>query len=241
MNDQVELGTLSAPVDEALQIAQQVSVEWVLSSGSVRPCIAQLFRTGFKGGMGGREPHAFIIALDLIKKHGFSPERAEEILRQWNTRVCPPLPLSEIKKAVRQAQKPNYNPYSCSRPELSAFCMGEECPSISFQQQWQGSSIAPNYVVLSGWLPYLTGQQFKVLCSLYRISILNSRGPKNYIPFTFREIERTSGINRKYIRGVLEKLLTLRFLSDLNISSIKGKPSYFRFANTLPLIPLTYG
>lgn len=229
------VGTLAAQAVEALQVSREVQLEWG-STTPVRPCIAQQYLIGAKEGE-GRDPSLFMVLTDAVSL-GLSDDKLEKIARIYNTRLFPPLQISVVHKILRQARKEKYHPYSCNNPALSAYCIGEDCPHRNTKTAWQNSAVSANGLTRSGWLPKLSAVQVKLFLGLYRIAQLKGRGPRHHIPFTFRELERVSGVNRKYHRTNLEVLKEHGLLSDLLISNEKGKPTSIRFPERLPIPPI---
>ena len=91
-----------------------------------------------------------------------------------------------------------------------------------------------NGLTTSGWLPLLTSSEVTVWLGLYRMALLKGRGPNMKIPFTFRELERTCGVDRHYHRDILERLQKRGLLAEVTVNAVKGEHSTYRFPPTLP-------
>lgn len=233
MLDRNAPGPLSAPAEEALELSQEISLLWECDSGSDRPCIAQIFSDGASRGS-GRNPTMFALGVEMASL-GFPEGKIERLLRVFNTRVVPPLPVTEIAKVVKNVQKDKYRPFSCSNELLRTYCIGsEDCPHARGHQLWKSARVSANGLVYAGWLPHLSAVQAKLYLGLYHIAILKGRGPKHNIPFTFSELESISGVSRKYHRKNLESLLRLGLIKKLYISQVRGTSSSFRFPESLP-------
>lgn len=235
MKDETEPGRLAAYAPEALQLSKDVQREWG-STSPVRPCIAQKYTDGEAKG-GGRNPSAFMIAVEAVS-HLLSDDDLYRVLRTYNTRLDPPLPDSELRKVIRQAKKEKYHPFSCHNPQLANYCIGPDCPHTSPDAMWRFTTVSANGLTRSGWLPHLSAVQVKLFLGLYRIARLKGLGPRHPIHFTYRELERVSGVSRKYHRSNLVSLLRKGLLADLCISTESGKASSFSFPETLPIPPI---
>ena len=226
----IQPGPLAPEPIEALQDSAAVSLDLELDSGSVRPCIASILRNGRSE---NRQPSLHAAAIDLYKLHGLSPEAVERALRHANNLCSPPLPVSEISKIIRGLERRAVWPYSCKNPLLADYCIGAECPHAKGTGAWKGSRVSANGLTCSGWLPYLSGAEAKAFLGLYRLARLKGRGPLALIPFTFRELERHSGVKRGHLRETLEALKHNGLIAELHFSNEKGTASTFKFPPVL--------
>ena len=230
-----DVGTLAPDEIEALAESRTVADAWGVED--VRPCIAQIYSSGAASGE-GRNPHAHALVLEMDYL-GLSREVIERHLRDFNTRLSPPLPVSEIKKLLKRLERPGRWPYSCKHQLLAPYCIGDGCPFKSSKGRWQASRVSANGLTVSGWLPHMKGSEVKIFLGLYRLARLKGRGPRASIPFTFRELEKHSGVGRSQIRKAIERLHELGLVGGLSISEMKGKASHFRFPPVLPPSPGT--
>lgn len=225
-----ERGTRALEEAEGLEASQEVANLWKVSA--VRICIALAFLQGASKGEGRQQwLHLFGVEMDDL---GLPLDRIKSLLREWNTRVFPPLPVSEIQKVIRRLERPGKWPYSCKHPKLAAYCIGEACPHRSTKGLWRLSNVSANGLTQSGWLPLLNGSEVRVWLGLYRLARLKGRGPNARIPFCFRELERHSGVKRGHLREVLLRLKDSGLISEVVFSEKKGDPSFFRFPPRLP-------
>ena len=229
----VERGNLAAPDIEGLEISQAVSAAWEVDSGSVKTCVAEIYFKGASKGE-GRQQLAHLLALEMKVNHGLDNKQIDALLREWNMRVSPPLPQSELDKIVRRLDKPGIWAYSCKHPLLRAYCIGEICTHATNKGRWKASRVSANGLTSSGWLPQLSGAQVRVFLGLYRLARLKGRGPRQSIPFTFGELERVCGVSRGHVLASLEHLLHIGLLADFKPSQARGKVSSFRFPAELP-------
>lgn len=92
--------------------------------GHLLPC-AQKMLEGVSEGC--RDVVAFRLAIHL-KSHGYTWERAKELLQDWNaTRNRPPLSSGEVAAKVQSAYLRGYSGYGCEDPLIVPFCE-ESCP-----------------------------------------------------------------------------------------------------------------
>jgi hypothetical protein len=230
-----ERGPLAATEVEALQAARTVADD--LGVASIRTCVAQIFINGVSRGE-ERQTCIHILALEMHSL-GLPVERISEKLLAWNySAVEPPLPESEIRKVIRRLERPGVWPYGCNNPRLQIYCIGKACPYSSNRARWEGSEVTPNGLTASGWLPELSAAEVKCFLGLYRLARLKGRGPAGKVPFCFRELERVSGINRRYHRDILTRLQSKKLLEAVHISDTRGEPSSFSFPLQLPPLPL---
>lgn len=227
----IQPGPLAPEPIEALQDSAAVSRDLELDSGSVRPCIASILCNGRSE---SRQPSLHAAGIELYKVHGLLLEAVERALRHANNLCTPPLPVSEIRKIIRGLERRAVWPYSCKNPLLADYCIGEECPHAKGAGAWQGSRVSANGLTASGWLPLLSGAEAKAFLGLYRLARLKGRGPLALIPFTFRELERNSGVKRGHLRETLEALNHNGLIAELHFSNEKGTASTFRFPPVLP-------
>lgn len=228
----VERGSLAPPEVEALQASREVAEAWGV--GSARPCVALIYLDGASRG-DGRQKLAHLLGMEMHSL-GLDAAQVEKHLRDWNTRTVPPLQVSEIRKVTRQliTRPERCYSYGCGHLSLATYCIGEDCPERSSKKLWRLSNVTANGLTASGWLPLLTGTEVRVWLGLYRLARLRGRVPNAQIPFTFRELERVSGVNRHYHRDVLERLNKRGLLAEVSINTVKGENSTYRFPPALP-------
>lgn len=225
----VQRGNLATDEIEALEASRTVADLWRVASA--RPCVAVVF---LEGASSQRQPYAHLLAVEM-ESLGLPVENVGSLLRDWNTRVFPPLRVSEIEKVTRRLTRPGTWPYSCKHPMLQVYCIGEECPHIKNRGGvWR---VSANGLTESGWLCILSSAECKVWLGLYNLARLKGRGPNHSIPFCFRELEKACGVNRHHHRAILERLKARGLLAELNIhpgeAGNRGHSS-FRFPSRLP-------
>lgn len=92
--------------------------------GHLLPCAEKMLKGVSKG---CRDVVAFRLAVHL-KSNGYTLERAEQLLQQWNvTKNIPPLLPREITAKVQSAYLRDYSGYGCEDPLIIPFC-DEACP-----------------------------------------------------------------------------------------------------------------
>lgn len=226
----LERGALSPPEVEALEASRTVADAWGVQA--VRPCVSLIFLQGASKGE-GRQPLAHLLGVEM-NDLGLPAEMIELLLREWNDRVSPPLPIAEVRKVVRRFDRPGTWPYSCKHSALAVYCIGESCPYRSSKGLWRLSDVSANGLTCSDWLPLLNGSEVRVWLGLYRLAHLKGRGPRASIPFTFRELEQHSGVGRGHFRETLERLNHKGLIAELYVSNEKGSHSTFKFPPVLP-------
>jgi len=90
----------------------------------MKPCVKRLLANGVK--RGNRNVAGLVIATEC-KKMGISMIEARGVLKTWNLRNIPPLPLNELSVILNSAYSNNYE-YGCK--EDGTLCSIVKCPGI---------------------------------------------------------------------------------------------------------------
>lgn len=237
MRDAAPAGTQISEAVEVLGLCVHVAEALNVDVGSIRPCIARLWLEGASRGE-GREPYLHVLALELSEKIKLPLSVVRQHLREWNLRLSPPLPVSDIEKVMRRLGRPGNHAYGCSHARLQALCIGDDdCPHARNVRRWS-QNLSPNGFVIAGWLAALRPKEAVLWLACYRLARLKGRAPNDKVPFTFRELERISNIDRHYHREILEGLERLRLLSSFTVASKRGGHSTFTLPPSLPAVPL---
>lgn len=201
-------------IDEPLKglLAQgEVSRDLHINPAALRPCIANMMKTGFeKGGIPDRSSISAILASEFVKI-GFESQRVEHELLNWNRLNGPPLRQSAIRSTIKTAIRKNYN-YSCRHNFLKEFCIGHELCAFSkglanankinfrlfFTYHWQ--LILSNKAVLIYWV------------GLPELEKRKGLKPGSVIYENHVEIAKFAGITKKYVGPALEELAAYRLI-----------------------------
>lgn len=236
----IEPGSLALPELEALEASRAVAENWGLNDRIVCPSVAAIFLEGASSGGPGRNPLAHMVATEAYKKHDLSTEEVERILRDLNTRFFPPLPTNEILRIVSRLELPSTRPYSCEHPLKSTYCIGGDvCPIWTNKGRWKNHRVSPNGFTVSGWTGVLHPRLQALWLGCYRLARLKGRGPNQSIPFTFRELEKVSCVDRHYHRVGLTELRQDGLLADIELATARsgrGSHSSFKFPPILPTV-----
>ncbi|RSN72635.1 bifunctional DNA primase/polymerase, partial [Candidatus Methanodesulfokora washburnensis] len=92
--------------------------------GNDPPCI-QWIKMGAPEGK--RNEYAIRYCSYLVNFRGVEPEKALEMVREWNQKNNPPLSEKELRSTLKSAFEHGYT-YGCSDPILSSLCNRENCP-----------------------------------------------------------------------------------------------------------------
>jgi hypothetical protein len=183
----------------------EVSDDLRINPKAIRPCVAQMLKTGFeKGGIPDRSSASSILASEFTKL-GFERERIEHQLLKWNKLNRPPLKSSAIYSTIKTAKRNKYN-YSCRHDFLREFCIGHELCVYSkglsknntinfrlfFTYHWQ--EILKNKSLLVYWV------------GLPELEKRKGLKPGSIVYENQAEIARFSGISKKYVKSALEEL-----------------------------------
>ena len=219
-----EMGVLSVDAtttykiefDEVLDAITQASEEWGVEASLVRPCWALINRDGE---VSGRGDTAFNSAL-MLRHCSKTQEEVQAILYRWNAeRLASPLPASKIRSSVRNAFKDRYvRPPSCKNPVLKAACIGDDCLTFKTAGLWKSAPVTPNGVMASTLLPYVKATEWKGFCALIELSKRKGHGPNGRLHFTYREVERISGIHHQHQGRLWERLEALGLIEDFRPS-----------------------
>ncbi len=194
----------------AYQRIREVSKYYQIPEQSLqKPCIANLL-----SGDGGasRNISGLILVTELVKT-GLEKEKIEAILRKWNTeKLDPSLSEAKIRRiltsgfAVDSLGKPKYD-YGCNN-SLQVFCLPEGKEACIYYQNYiKAKEISePSYISLK-WQHVLTPREYSIIAHF----IPYLEGKRHYkkgarIFVSVRELEAITGINKRFITGILKSL-----------------------------------
>lgn len=229
--------TYKIEFEEVLDAITQAAEEWSVEASLVRPCWALINRDGV---VSGRADTAFNYAL-MLRHCAKNQEEVLAILYRWNAeRLASPLPASEIRSSVRNAFKERYvQAPSCKHPVLQAACIGDDCLTFKTGGLWKSAAVTPTGVMASTLLPYIKATEWKGFCALIELSKRKGRGPDGRLHFTYREVERISGIHHQHQGRLWERLEALGLIEDFKPSAPQPKVKHrqvssCRFPKQLP-------
>jgi len=97
-------------------------------TGADLPCIKAYLNLRLKEHE-GRNNAAHVIYSYFLNFKGYTPEEAEEILRDWNRENPDPLGEDELKTVMKSSQKKPYG-YGCNHPLKQQYCNRAVCPLV---------------------------------------------------------------------------------------------------------------
>ena len=204
------------PFEEALEAVSLAAAEWGIAPTAVGPCFALLWRDGVAC---ERHDTAFILALEL-RHLNKTEEEAQGLLYRWNLeRLGGHIATSDLSKTVRNAFKPRYlKPPSCKNGLLRGLCVKSECYRFKSSGLWSTAPVSPGGLLASDLLPMLTSREWKLWCGLCELAKRKGLRPDSNIRFTYRELQRISGIENQDHARVLRRLHALGLIQEFKPS-----------------------
>ena len=181
----------------------------------LKPCVSLILKTPIsKDFTYSRNDYCYLIFTEF-RRIGVIKEKARLKIDKWDYLNNPPLPESEIRSCLKSAYK-DKKTHGCNNPMLEEFCLKlggiENCHY--YKQLPKGYIKYSEFDYTNyGWQKVLTPRERLVL--FYIIPLIEKkRGfkPGSRIYITCRELEKISGINKRYFshdkynKNILDKL-----------------------------------
>jgi len=97
-------------------------------------------------------------------------------------------------------------------------CVGDDCYSIKSGKLWEHAPVTPSGAMACSLLPFIPPVEWKGFCALCELAKRKRRGPGSRVYFTYREIERISGIRHQHQSKLWKCLEALELIEDFKPS-----------------------